>query len=152
MIGFVHSQDLDTISSYELKNYSGFWEVLIPDSSIATWDIRLTIMDQGIYSVGQIKNKQGTLFYQADALWTYNKNINYVTMYEINSERAEMIHIGKFISVNNLYVAIYESEDDNKLIQESYLELIDNNNLKFTSKQYNESGINELVWNFKRIR
>lgn len=151
-ITMLHSQNRDTIPPNELENFCGTWKSVMADSTTTTWDIGLTVMDKGIYSIGRLTDKQGDLVYQADALWAFNRKTNTVTMYEINSADVTMIHVGRFITRNKIYVARYDKNDNKKLVQESILELTDNDNLAFTMKYYTGNNTYNTIYNFKRIR
>ena len=145
-----YSQNQANINNLDIKIYAGYWEALLEDSTKASWDIKLTILNKGIYSIGQIKNGKGKLLYQADGLWAFDKNGNRITMYEINSRNEQMIHIGRFIEERKILVERFDSKDLNKKLQESYIELIDDDNMVFTAKLYESNSTNEITWKFKR--
>jgi hypothetical protein len=147
-ISDIFGQDLNSENQKKLNQFIGKWTAVFPDSSILIWDMTSTVLNNGIYSKGIIKNRKG-IFYQADGLWGLNPEDNQIACYEITSTKEHKIHKGFFTKDNILYLAIYKKESKN-LYQESWMELNEEKNiLTMRMKYYDEKGTTE-TWILKR--
>ena len=151
MIIPVFSQETTSQLS-KLFQLEGSWKTTLEDSSIITWTFEKVSLGEALYSKGVQTNKNGKSAYQADALWTYDKNENKIIVLEVNSINIIMIHKGFFNSDNLLYLKWSENCFPEKVIQESFIQLENKDEMIIKFKSFESNNITETKYNFKRIR